>query len=376
MVLIMPDDWHQVVHDIAAISFPKVVVIGLKGAGKSTFCRFLGDQLLTKFPSVCTLETDCGQPEHTAPGTISLTEKSRTGGSPIGIVSQRFLGFVNPGTNPFAYIETVELVHGDYATGFGSHPLIVNCHGWGSGTGKETWEAIITLVQPDFVVHIGTECAELPIAGNNPFLSNPDLPIPTPRWMPLSKVIVMDDSKLTQSSSSDKRWIKFASHFRPDLVRRDTFKSSPISSFFVSPFSRALELEVASVAITVPCCDEPPPRPIAAIESTVVGLCNAETGQCICMGFVASVDAEFVCLFIPPNIPARLADRIDLIVRGEVNWSPRDQVCHKGKTTGTDFTAIPGGEPFFLTNVLAGEGTGARVPSSRTNLKRRRLVAN
>lgn len=49
-----------------------IAVLGAKGAGKSTFIRLLANRLLAASPCVAFLDTDCGQPELTPPGMVSL----------------------------------------------------------------------------------------------------------------------------------------------------------------------------------------------------------------------------------------------------------------------------------------------------------------
>lgn len=49
-----------------------VAVMGAKGAGKSTFMRVLANRLLADTPRVAFLDSDCGQPELTPPGMVSL----------------------------------------------------------------------------------------------------------------------------------------------------------------------------------------------------------------------------------------------------------------------------------------------------------------
>lgn len=51
----------------------KLMIIGDKGSGKSTFSRFITNRILNRFPKVAYLDLDPGQPEHSFPRTISLT---------------------------------------------------------------------------------------------------------------------------------------------------------------------------------------------------------------------------------------------------------------------------------------------------------------
>lgn len=50
-----------------------VAVCGSKGVGKSTFARLLTNAMLNTCHQVAYLDTDCGQPEFTPPGQVSVT---------------------------------------------------------------------------------------------------------------------------------------------------------------------------------------------------------------------------------------------------------------------------------------------------------------
>ena len=117
---------------------------------------------------------------------------------------------------------------------------------------------------------------------------------------------------------------------------------------------------------------------LRAISNTIVGLCNAESGQMICLGFVAGCTESVISVIIPPNIPEKSGKAINHIVRGEMNWSPRDGVCHKGRITSTDFLPLNCdeyiGRPNFLGLSLRDDTSGATKPSTRTNLRRKRLM--
>lgn len=374
MVLIHPDNWHDVVESIASTKAknPKVVVIGPKDAGKSTFIRFAFEKLSDRFASLCRLEADCGQPDFSPPGVLNLAVR-QSSPERTQIVSQRFLGFVNPSSNPMLYASVVSKVFEDYEREFSKSPLFVNCHGWDTGMGKTTWESVITLVQPDFVVHVDSDAdtAQIDVFPSNPFLSA-SLPVPSPVWLPISRIIVLGEEEgKKKESASDRRWVKYASHFRPDLAFRNEFRASSPLDFYKYPYVKMLDLDVSSIILSFPCSDVA--LTARSVEATIVGLVNAESGQCICLGFVAAVDDAKMYTVIPPNIPLALGASISEIVRGDMNWSPRDQIFHLGKFTSVDFTDRPHGEPYFLTNVLVDDAAGAKSASTRTNLQRKRL---
>ena len=374
MVLIFPDDWDDVLRILkpSMDSGVCIVVLGNKAVGKSTFIRFLVTKLGAR---ICRMETDCGQPDYSPPGVLNLSVLSDP--NRVQVVSQRYLGFVTPSADPIAYVECVEKLCIDYERTLAGTPLVVNLHGWNIGIGAKTYEAVLQVVKPDFVIHIGgnKDDASFAIEAHNPFTSVP-LAVPTPVWYGLSPVICLTDDEegrnLSSMKARDKRWVKFASHFRPDLVTRKEYKSSHPCDFFVPPFSRLLTIPKSKVAVKFLHAQIFPRDPFGNIENLIVGLCNSGSGQCVCLGFVSAADGENVYVLIPPNVLKTFTDSVDQIWRGEMNWSPREQICFNGKTTSTDFTSNPDGEPFFLTNVLV-DSDLAKTASTRTNLARKRL---
>jgi hypothetical protein len=375
---IYPDDWHDAVELFQTVPSPRIVVCGRVGAGKSSFIRFATSKMLEKCATVCRLEGDCGQPDNTPPGVLSLSLSHAERGKKVQIVSQRFLGFVTPGTEPVQYMAVVSKVYHDYVERFSDIPLFVNMHGWNNGVGLLTWKAAVTVVQPDFVVHIGADEAQFEIPERNPFLDG-EYAVPSPRWIKLSKVIVLPGDKVGEELSkevpSDRRWKRFASHFRPDLMYKNEFKSCHPNEFFKDPYVKVFRLPRAETSIEFPCCDLAPPDPHRAILSTIVGLVNKESGQLVCLGYVASCDDSEIRILIPPNIPVEFGECIDTIIRGEMNWSPRERVRHNGKITSTDFLphkCDPEGMPYFLPNSL--DDDLSKTASTRTNLLRKRLM--
>lgn len=377
MVLIIPDGWHDIedIFNMSQGSPIRVLVLGSKGVGKSTFTRFFTGKLGPKIGALCRIETDCGQPDFSPPGVLNLAVLRNN--EKIQVVSQRYVGFVTPSVNPIAYVECIEKLFKDYEGRFANIPLIVNLHGWNMGMGRKTYEAAIHIIKPDFVVHIGSskEDPSFAVEPINPFISI-FLPAPQPSWLSLAPVVLLTDDEegrcIASMTARDKRWVKYATHFRPDLVIRNEYKSAHPRDFFLSPFCRLLSLSKASVSVSLPYANTVPQDPFKLLEQLLVGLCNSASGQCVCLGFVDSIDDEGVYVVIPPNIPKIMTDSIDEIVKGEMNWSPREQISYNGKTTSTDFTTNPEGEPYFLTRVLVDDDI-AKTASTRTNLGRKRL---
>ena len=201
---------------------PSVVVIGPKNAGKSSFARLLTNELLSSFstaaaanddstggkgasaafsPVVAWCDTDCGQPELTPPGLVSLShvsrpllasggmsgdcarrtgsESSSSGGS--GSVHQparaHFLGALSPASDPDRACAAADSLltwhwqHGGVESGSGGGkrkragtkvwpPLVVNSPGWVRGAGLDLLTASLAAARPTHVVRLSTGNAE------------------------------------------------------------------------------------------------------------------------------------------------------------------------------------------------------------------------
>jgi len=157
-----------------------VVVCGSKNAGKASFSRYLVNTLLNGSGSgtdeknggsddddddddtrVLYLDMDCGQPEYTPPGVVSLFEvrADRPMLEPTYMtryarpVASYFIGDTSPGSDPELYEESVEALLGDCdrtgagAAGEGKEKrvgrrsvrttVVVNTHGWVQGLGLD-----------------------------------------------------------------------------------------------------------------------------------------------------------------------------------------------------------------------------------------------
>ncbi|PRW58709.1 polynucleotide 5 -hydroxyl-kinase NOL9 [Chlorella sorokiniana] len=205
----LPPLWHQaageVQHTLAAAAAaqggagagqagqpPVIVVCGAKKVGKSTFARFLLNSLLARHGCVAYLDTDCGQPEFTAPGLVSLNLVTAPVLGPPHMHLRRpaaafFVGDVSPANDPARYLQYVRELYrwycrhggaaaaeaaGSSGSGSGSQqqqqqqqqqlqlpPLVVNTHGWVKGMG---YDVLVELLQGLPVSHM------IQIAASNP----------------------------------------------------------------------------------------------------------------------------------------------------------------------------------------------------------------
>ncbi|XP_038602400.1 polynucleotide 5'-hydroxyl-kinase NOL9 [Tachyglossus aculeatus] len=144
---------------------PVILTCGAKAVGKSTFNRYLINQLLNSIPCVDYLECDLGQTEFTPPGCISLlTVTEPLLGPPF--THQRaprkmvYYGETHCEEDCERYIEIVKYVFNSYKR---EAPLIINTMGWVKGNGLLLLIDLIRLLSPSHVVQFSADaCEDLP----------------------------------------------------------------------------------------------------------------------------------------------------------------------------------------------------------------------
>lgn len=175
--------WYETAADIGDTRKPSGVfvsmIVGNKGSGKSTFCRFLTNYLVSKNSvTVYYLELDPGQPETGCPGTLTLVEKTRPSFSPAfaldpfissRVIKSHSLGATSPVDSPEYYLRCVKDLVGLFEKCISSPVpqttkkktiLVINTCGWTKGLGLDLLDNIAKISSPDLVVNMGEEIAE------------------------------------------------------------------------------------------------------------------------------------------------------------------------------------------------------------------------
>lgn len=144
--LLVPQDWQAAIQEVVGASLaavgdnshasqaaaahggaqgspapPTVAVAGPKGAGKSSLARLLVNQLLNHHPVVAYLDTDCGQPEVTPPGMVSVTLLTQPLlGAPYTHLRQphfsHYMGDLSPEADPELYTAAVASLYRWYCS--------------------------------------------------------------------------------------------------------------------------------------------------------------------------------------------------------------------------------------------------------------------
>lgn len=146
---------------IALHNTTKLVAIGGKGVGKSTFIRYLINANIGKFPKFLFIDLDIGQPELFVPQTVSATVVTEPILGPGYLKNVKpskavLFGDINVLPNPIKYLRCVLDIFEFCASTseLSSIPWIINTMGYSRGFGSELIACILKIVQPTDVVQI------------------------------------------------------------------------------------------------------------------------------------------------------------------------------------------------------------------------------
>ncbi|XP_066463438.1 polynucleotide 5'-hydroxyl-kinase NOL9 [Eleutherodactylus coqui] len=137
---------------------PVILVCGPKDVGKSTYNRYLINQLLQHIPCIEYLDCDLGQTEFTPPGCISLISITKPVLGPP-FTQQRdphkmvYFGETSCEQDMERFIESVKYIITSYKR---DQPLIINTMGWVRGFGLLLLIDLIHLLSPSHIVQMST----------------------------------------------------------------------------------------------------------------------------------------------------------------------------------------------------------------------------
>ncbi|RDD42922.1 Polynucleotide 5'-hydroxyl-kinase nol9 [Trichoplax sp. H2] len=185
-----PEDWQKITNDLlnlhqnACDNRPtdcKILICGGKDVGKSTFCRYLLNSLLTCFNQVAFMESDIGQTEFTPSGFVALNIVTKPVlGPPFTHLRQPslsyFIGEASARNSPTNYSQAITKLFERYMSISQESnvliPLIINTHGWPRGLGIPLLLDIIRITQPTRILQF-----------HSPTIKNRNLPILTKQFL-------------------------------------------------------------------------------------------------------------------------------------------------------------------------------------------------
>jgi len=156
---------------------PKVLAAGGKGVGKSTFIRWLTNNLLAKSPVVL-IDLDPGQSELTLPGYMSVSVLDQPLLGPnfcnVGRKTEAsiYLGDINVSNCPAKFLKVVhELVEfARNSSKCSGLPWVINTMGWCRGLGLLLLTDTVRMIQPTTLVQISSRFHRK----NYPYSLSPD----------------------------------------------------------------------------------------------------------------------------------------------------------------------------------------------------------
>lgn len=379
----------------------RIVVCGAKGVGKSTYCRYLVNRLLSQHGMVAFLDTDLGQSELTPPGMVSLHALV----SPLlgpGFTHMRtplrafFCGGTNPGNDPLYYMQAVKsllrLYERKWGQGSANHvPLVINTDGWIKSMGHDLLCGVIEGANPDHVVQL------LATTKNKQF----DVPT-TGAWR-IHSIAPWDPVGATQNptrSSKEMRLYRLHTYFLSHSVC--ALERSQLQNLHVTQEKNRVDDQIyrayaslAPVAVHFDAVEiafagssVPPSQVLFSLNGSLVGLCMAPPrvqttkqeeeddddedrpprirlgpthAPCLGVGIIRAIDKERRLLLVLSPLPLEQLRRVNLLVRSTIPL---------GALVADVIEPVQAA--YVGSDVVSSDGTGAAAMQSRNNIKRKR----
>ena len=362
------------------------------------------------------MHVDCGQPEFTPPGVVSLSTISSplTGPphchqSPSFPAAAHFIGDTSPSIDPGRYIACISNLYTNHwlnstSTRHEEVPLVVNTHGWVKGFGFDLVCDMLRMLRPTHFVHVMS-----PHAGKNlpqgifwisknpscadgtplsPPLPPPPLLFDLPAIQQQRQQLVLplqEDGTRVPSSAVEVRalaWTAFAAHCIATMSRHSTTPTA--IGMAVEEEKSSVGNQLASLvpykvlprdlhSITVLHTSVPPSELGRVLNGAIVGLCGNGNGNgnsnsnsstsvryCRGIGIVRAVDGGALYILTPMTL-AQL-ERVRAIEVGKLEFPSTLLLTDAYQS------------PYLALHSLSASGTGAGSIRSRNNLLRTRQV--
>lgn len=380
----------------------RIVVCGAKGVGKSTYCRYLVNRLLSQHGMVAFLDTDLGQSELTPPGMVSLHALV----SPLlgpGFTHMRtplrafFCGGTNPGNDPLYYMQAVKSLLRLYERKWGQDsaahvPLVINTDGWIKSMGHDLLCGVIESANPDHVVQL------LATTKNKQF------DVPTTGVWRIHSIAPWDPVGVTQNparSSKEMRLYRLHTYFLSHSVC--ALERSQLQNLHVTQEKNRVDDQIYrayaslkpvavpfdAVEIAFAGSSVPPSQVLFSLNGSLVGLCMAPPREneqqaankeedddedrpprirlgpahapCLGVGIIRAIDKDRRLLLVLSPLPLEQLQRVNLLVRSTIPL---------GALVADVIDPVQAA--YVGSDVLSSDGTGAAAMQSRNNIKRKR----
>ena len=413
---------------------PVLLVMGPKGVGKSTCCRYFVNSLLSECPEVFFLETDLGQPELGPPGVVTLHRITQ----PLLQVPhaeqhhhQRlaafFAGAVTPSTHPELFVASVAAAFKAYSEAQSGvvrpAPLMVNSHGWTTGLGLELVQQVVAISGAQLVLRLHSEPrkkrSQSESLGNEAVPEEPTKPRRSSlaRCGPLARAFGRHRQSQSQGYGQSRfdealvlvdvesvaalratslaftpaqlRWLRIAGHFQPHLDPCLPPHAVAIQTFFSSVPRWRLAMKGLRFGLIAGHLLHSEVE--AALTGTVVALCampqadedlgDVHTPEDLGLLEPHETPIEFVSYAYVHSFDFRVGQIIVYsclpeLALARVNLILRGEIAWEPNSTRNlrlgDGRPSPM-QPYSAPWFLEGMGVGTRVVSARGNIRRRKL---
>jgi len=417
------NDWRQAKETIVRVTNAPgktcAAVIGPKGSGKSTLARFLANAFVARDGACAWLDLDCGRPELTSPGVVSLTVLrapllgpavarlacgAAYAGAPATASEARFVGDTSPQSDPEGYLKgALKCVDAWKAMGDRRPALVVNTHGWVKGLGLELTEEVLRAVgacaTECFAVNINSHVASrnaptvdwfcddassrsrpnvraLEVAagfGTAPKGDDADVE-ETSRDMGDGAEVKSKDARMSAIDLRALSWLAWAKQ----TVAMCNDRSSEGALTFeeggeVEAFNAAAadlmrappwKVSLDDIVIHVLHADLPAREALMAINGAVVGLLAAPApgedrglAECVGLGLVRGIDAKNRYVYILTPVPGDKLKAVETLALGKLEFPPR-------------LLGAAGEYPYMHIGTISNIGSGSKAIKSRNNISR------
>lgn len=409
---------ESVVHEICTGGSSAVVAcLGPKGVGKSTLSRHVANGILSKLGAVCWLDLDCGQPELTAPGMVSLTilrvpllgppqlhqaSGAEFPGAPSVPICSSFIGDTSPQSDPDAYVAgALRCLNAWQDLGEDKPPLVVNTSGWVKGLGLELTDEILREIGDQagqcFAVNIRSHVAsrnapdvewfrtessivpriyEVP-AGLGTALKGHDADGDDTSVDTFDTIEGASAKSVSKRSASDSRALAWLAWSRQtvamcndvptageltidDSGENETFNATAADLMAARPWRVSFD----DVVVHTIHAQLKPRETLMALNGALVGLLKGQhrendrgNAECVGLGVVRGVDYDKRYIYILTPAARDKLKSVETIALGKLEFPPK-------------LLGAAGEYPYMQVGSIANEGSGSKAIKSRSNILR------
>ncbi|PON14674.1 hypothetical protein C2W62_27840 [Candidatus Entotheonella serta] len=298
----IPEPWARSVEQVQAHRWRKILVLGATDRGKSTYCRYLCEQLLAgdSRATVAYIDADVGQKDVGPPAAITLGYPQR---------AWHFVGNVTPvGQLLPAVLGTKHLVDSAQA-----NRTVINTLGFVRGVGRVLQAHLIEAIRPDVIIALvkGRELSAL----LKPYRYHHTLRLPP---SPQASV----KTPLERQANRERAFRHYFNRAQPMVLRLHELVLQRTLLFtgtqlHLPPFSYAERTDEGIVAVAAANTPIPPhiqAIPLGFERHLLCGLSNRRR-QGIGMGILQHIDFEHLTVSLLTPVSA---DHIHVLQFGDI----------------------------------------------------------